>query len=188
MSLGFNPEHVAIVLMQPNIPENIGAAARAMCNLGLRRLILVDPPRCDLTRVCKTATGPALDIVEEMEVFGRLEEALAEFHFVVGTTARRGGERAVVHTPEAVARMLLPIARENRVALLFGPEDRGLTNEDLRFCHVLATIPTAGFASFNLAQAVLLVAYELWLAGPGTKVVGTVEMADAVVRELEEGS
>ncbi len=166
MSLGFDPEHVAIVLMQPNIPENIGAAARAMCNLGLRRLILVDPPRCDLTRVCKTATGPALDIVEEMEVFGRLEEALAEFHFVVGTTARRGGERAVVHTPEAVARMLLPIARENRVALLFGPEDRGLTNEDLRFCHVLATIPTAGFASFNLAQAVLIFCWELFQAEP----------------------
>ena len=68
MTSAVNLANVAVVLVQPNISENIGAAARAMCNMGLRRLIVVDPPRCDLARVCKMATGPALDVIEDMEV------------------------------------------------------------------------------------------------------------------------
>ncbi len=157
-----NLANVAIVLVQPNISENIGAAARAMCNMGLRRLLVVDPPRCDLTRVCKMATHAALDVVEEMEVFAGLEEALGEFSYVVGTTARLGGQRQVIGNPARLAEMLAPISAENQVAILFGPEDRGLTNEDLRFCHSVATIPTADFSSLNLAQAVMVVCYELF--------------------------
>ena len=78
MAAKVNPANIAIVLVQPNISENIGAAARAMCNMGLRRLILVNPPRCDLSRVCKMATHAALDVVEEMEVYAGLPEALRE--------------------------------------------------------------------------------------------------------------
>ena len=154
--------NIAIVLVQPNISENIGAAARAMCNMGLRRLIVVDPPRCDLTRVCKMATQAALDVVEEMEVYATLGEALREFSYVVGTTARLGGQRQVIRTPDRLAEKLVSLAAENRVAILFGPEDRGLTNEDLRFCHSVTTIPTADFSSLNLAQAVMVVCYELF--------------------------
>jgi tRNA/rRNA methyltransferase len=80
----------------------------------------------------------------------------------VGTTARRGGERQVVGSPGRLAEMLVPISAENRIAILFGPEDRGLTNEDLRLCHTLATIPTADFSSLNLAQAVMVISYELF--------------------------
>lgn len=170
MAVMVNPANIAIVLVQPNISENIGAAARAMCNMGLRRLIVVDPPRCDLTRVCKMATHAALDVVEEMEVFPRLDEALRGFGYVVGTTARRGGQRQVIRSPARLAEMLVPISTENQVAILFGPEDRGLTNEDLRFCHSVATIPTADFSSLNLAQAVMVVCYELFrtrLEAPG---------------------
>jgi tRNA/rRNA methyltransferase len=162
MAAHINPANIAIVLVQPNISENIGAAARAMCNMGLRRLILVNPPRCDLTRVCKMATHVALDVVEEMEVYAGLPEALREFSYVVGTTARLGGERQVVGSPARLAEMLVPISAENRIAILFGPEDRGLTNEDLRLCHTLATIPTADFSSLNLAQAVMVICYELF--------------------------
>jgi tRNA/rRNA methyltransferase len=162
MAVKINPANIAIVLVQPNISENIGAAARAMCNMGLRRLILVDPPRCDLTRVCKMATQAALDVVEEMEVFAELAEALRDFTYVVGTTARLGGQRQVIRTPGRLAEMLVPIAADNPVAIIFGPEDRGLTNEDLRFCHAVATIPTAQFSSLNLAQAVMVVCYELF--------------------------
>jgi tRNA/rRNA methyltransferase len=161
MAAAVNLANVAIVLVQPNISENIGAAARAMRNMGLQRLIVVDPPRCDLTRVCKMATQAALDVVEEMEICADLPEALREFAYVVGTTARLGGQRQVISTPARLAEMLVPIAAENPVALLFGPEDRGLTNEDLRFCHAVATIPTAGFSSLNLAQAVMIFCYEL---------------------------
>jgi tRNA/rRNA methyltransferase len=162
MAVTVNRANVAIVLVQPNISENIGAAARAMCNMGLRRLIVVDPPRCDLTRVCKMATQAALDVVEEMEVFSGLAEALRDFSYVVGTTARRGGQRQITRTPSRLAEMLVSISAENQVALLFGPEDRGLSNADLRFCHALATIPTADFSSLNLAQAVLVFCYELF--------------------------
>jgi len=162
MAATVNLANIAIVLVQPNISENIGAAARAMCNMGLRRLIVVDPPRCDLTRVCKMATQAALDVVEEMEVHADLSEALREFAYVVGTTARLGGQRQVIGTPARLAEMLVPIAAENPVAILFGPEDRGLTNEDLRLCHAVATIPTAEFSSLNLAQAVMIFCYELF--------------------------
>ena len=162
MPVKINLANIAIVLVQPNISENIGAAARAMCNMGLRRLVLVDPPRCDLTRVCKMATHAALDVVEEMEVFSGLDEALRGFSYVVGTTARMGGQRQVIGSPARLAEMLVPISAENQVAILFGPEDRGLTNEDLRFCHSAATIPTADFSSLNLAQAVMVVCYELF--------------------------
>jgi len=162
MAVTVSLANIAIVLVQPNISENIGAAARAMCNMGLRRLIVVDPPRCDLTRVCKMATQAALDVVEEMEVFSGLDEALRGFSYVVGTTARMGGQRQVIGSPARLAEMLVPISAENQVAILFGPEDRGLTNEDLRFCHSAATIPTADFSSLNLAQAVMVVCYELF--------------------------
>ena len=133
-----------------------------MCNMGLRRLIVVDPPRCDLTRVCKMATHAALDVVEAMEVFTDLSEALRQFTYGVGTTARLGGQRQVISSPARLAEMLIPISADNPIAILFGPEDRGLTNEDLRFCHSVMTIPTADFSSLNLAQAVMVVCYELF--------------------------
>jgi tRNA/rRNA methyltransferase len=159
-----NPDHIAIVLVEPQIPENIGAAARAMNNMGIRRLILVKPERCDLTRILRMATGTSIDIVEEMEFFEDLDEALASFHYVVGTTARTGSQRPSLTNPRDLAQTLIPIAHDNHVAILFGPEDRGLSNEHLRRCHTIATIPTAQFASLNLAQAVMIFCYDIFLA------------------------
>lgn len=154
--------NIAIVLHRPRYPENIGAAARAMRNMGIKSLIVVDPLNRDLTRVLKMATHAASDVVEEMQVFDTLEEALAPFHFVVGTTARLGRQRAVIESPDALAQRVMPIAKNNRVAVLFGPEDRGLTNEDIRRCQWLVNIPTDAFASLNLAQAVMIVCYEFF--------------------------
>jgi len=159
-----NLDHIAVVLVEPQIPENIGAVARAMNNMGIRRLILVNPERCDLTRILRMATGTSIDIVEEMEVFGDLNEALASFHYVVGTTARIGSQRPSLTNPRDLAQTLIPISHHNRVAILFGPEDRGLSNDHLRPCHTIATIPTAQFASLNLAQAVMIFCYDLFLA------------------------
>ncbi len=159
-----NLDHMAIVLVEPQIPENIGAVARAMNNMGIRRLILVKPERCDLSRILRMATGTSIDIVEGMEVFEDLTKALASFHYVVGTTARIGAQRPSLTNPRDLAQELISISRNNYVALLFGPEDRGLSNEHLRPCHTIATIPTAEFASLNLAQAVMIVCYELFLA------------------------
>jgi tRNA/rRNA methyltransferase len=161
-------ENVAIVLHQPRFPENIGAAARAMRNMGIRQLMVVTPENCDLTKVLRMATHAAMDVVEEMECFDSLAEALAPFSYVVGTTARLGGKRPVVASPGVLAEKLISITEQNRIAILFGPEDRGLTNEEIRFCHELVNIPTADFSSLNLAQAVMVMCYELFNAGRET--------------------
>jgi tRNA/rRNA methyltransferase len=157
-----NLDNLAVVLHRPRIPENIGATARAMCNMGIKQLIVVDPRNCDLTRVCKTATHGALDVVENMEQGTSLKTALGPFNYVVGTTARLGGQRRRVRRPGQLAREIASVSAENRVALLFGPEDRGLTNEDIRLCHGLVNIPTASFSSLNLAQAVMILCYEMF--------------------------
>jgi tRNA/rRNA methyltransferase len=158
-------DHIAVVLHRPRFPENIGAAARAARNMGISRLVIVEPDDCDLTRILRMATHAAVDVVENMEVFSDLRTALRPFGYVVGTTARLGGERQEVRTPREMAATLLPICDNNEVALLFGPEDRGLTNADLRLCHTLVTIPSSDFSSLNLAQAVMILCYEIFLAG-----------------------
>ena len=156
--------NVRIVLHRTRFPENIGAAARAMRNMGFARLSLVQPENFVAERVRRMATHVAADVVDGSVRCESLAEALADCQYVVGTTARLGGERQVVSTPEAAARRLLTLSRNNQVAVVFGPEDRGLTNEELRACHTLINIPTADFASLNLAQAVMVVCYALFTA------------------------
>ncbi len=157
-------ENIAIVLHRPQIPENIGAAARAMRNMGLRRLIVVAPENFDLSRVRMMATHGGQEIVEAMARCDDLPEALGPFNFVACTTARLGGQRRTVLSPADLAENLIPLSRENRIAIVFGPEDRGLSNEDIRYSHYLVNIPTAEFSSLNLAQAVMVVCYELFKA------------------------
>jgi tRNA/rRNA methyltransferase len=99
-----------------------------------------------------------------MEVFEDLKTALDPFHYVAGTTARVGSRRRAIPDPRKLAETLIPISQHNRIALLFGPENWGLTNAELRLCHALVNIPTAGFASLNLAQAVMILCYEVFLA------------------------
>ena len=163
-----NPDHIAIFLVEAQIPENIGSVARAMNNMGLTRLVLVNPSNCDLSRVLKTATGSSIDLVENMEVYDDLIEAMGPFQYVVGTTARLGAHRPAMTNPRRLAMELIGISQNNRVAILFGPEDRGLSNEQLRYCHTIATIPTARFSSLNLAHAVMIVCYELFTTGTAT--------------------
>jgi tRNA/rRNA methyltransferase len=164
MSAKVNLSHIGIILLDPQIPENIGSAARAMSNMGLQRLAVVRPKNCDLSKVLKTATGPSWSVVEEMEVFDDLKSALAPFHFLAGTTARLGSLRPALTIPRLLARDLIPLSQENQIGLLFGPEDRGLSNEELRYCHTIVNIPTAGFSSLNLAQAVMILCYEISVA------------------------
>ena len=160
-----NLDHVTVVLQKPRYPENIGSAARAMCNMGIGQLRVVAPENFDLAKIQALATHAAADVVDRIERFEDLGTALAPFQYVVGTTARTGGQRRVIDSPARLARELIAISRENQVALVFGPEDRGLTNEDTRLCHSLVTIPTADFSSLNLAQAVMVLCYELARAG-----------------------
>ena len=154
-------DNIHIVLQRPRYPENIGSAARAMCNMGIRHLSVVSPENFDLERVAKLATHVAGGIVAGIQLHSDLSEALQDFSYVVGTTARLGKQRQVIQSPEKLAQQLGELSQNNRVAVLFGPEDRGLSNEDLRLCHALVNIPTAGFSSLNLAQAVMVICYAL---------------------------
>jgi tRNA/rRNA methyltransferase len=158
-------EKVAVVLFRPRLAENIGAAARAACNMGLSRLLVVNPQDLDPERMARMATGAAAHILAGMEVHEDLAQALAPFQYVVGTTARRGGVRQELLSPRELAARLVELSFRNDVALLFGPENWGLTNEELAFCHALVTIPTAACPSLNLAQAVMVLAYEIFMAG-----------------------
>ena len=162
MSEKINLNNITIVLHKPRYSENIGAAARAMCNMGIDRLIVVEPKSYDLYKVLKLATHVASNVIEKSKICANLKDALAPYNYVVGATARLGGQRQVIHTPSKLAQMLIPISIENQIAILFGPEDRGLSNEDIRLCHELVNIPTAKFASLNIAQAVMIICYEIF--------------------------
>lgn len=186
-----NLDNMAVVLHRPKYPENIGASARAALNMGFSRLIVVDPRDCDLTRVLKMATHFAADLVEAMEVFEDLETALAPFQYVVGSTARVGRRRPTVSDPRKLAETLIPISQDNLVALVFGPENWGLTNAELRLCHALVTIPTAEFASLNVAQAVMILCYEILLASREdtpdfTPRLATCQELEAMYSQLKE--
>ena len=159
-----NLDNIAVVLNEPHYPENIGAAVRAARNMGISRFLVVNPAEFDLARILKMATCHAEDLVSAIEVHERLEDALKPFQYVVGTTARMGSRRQFVRNPRQLAVELVPISRKNRIALLFGPEASGLANEHLRYCDALVTIPTAEFSSINLAQAVMIMVYELFTA------------------------
>jgi tRNA/rRNA methyltransferase len=157
-------EKVAVVLFRPRLPENIGAAARAMCNMGLKRLVVVAPEDPDRQRMAMMATGPGERLLEDMVVHDELAPALAPFQYIVGTTARLGGVRLEYATPREMAVRVVEVSQHNEVALLFGPENFGLTNEELPFCHALVHIPTGDCSSLNLAQAVMVLAYEIFTA------------------------
>jgi tRNA/rRNA methyltransferase len=164
-----NPDHISIVLHRPKNSENIGAAARAARNMGIGSLIVVAPENYDLDRVRKMATHEAEDTVNLIQIKDDLKEALSSFTYVAATTARLGKQRMDILTPSQAAVKLAALSENNRTAVLFGPEDRGLTNEDLRFCHALINIPTSDFSSLNLAQAVAIICYEIFNAGTHLK-------------------
>ena len=144
-------EQLFIVLVRPRQSGNIGAAARAVANHGLGGLVLVDPPAFDPDRARWMAPG-AHDVVNAARIVGSVEEAVAPARLVIGTTARRRRWDWPVWGPDEVAAEVF--GDPAPTAILFGPEDAGLSNEDLSLCHAALSLPTAEHASLNLAQAV----------------------------------
>lgn len=155
---------VSIVLLGPKYPENIGSAARAALTMGIGQLLVVGSPLTPQAReqAMKTATHHAAHLVEGICYREQLAACLADFTLVVGATARRGRQRLPLAAPAQLAELLGPTLAQGPVALLFGPEDKGLANQDLDCCGLVVTIPTADqFTSLNLAQAVMIICYEL---------------------------
>ncbi|MDE7240722.1 RNA methyltransferase [Desulfovibrio sp.] len=151
-----------VVLVRTRFPENIGMAARACANMGCGRLCLVAPERWELEKARPLATPKGLPLLERIRVVRSLAEAVAESTLVMGTTARLGGwRRSVLAADQAGVTAAGALRAGERVSLVFGSEDRGLSNEEVLLCQRLVTIPTDGEASsLNLAQAVLILLYE----------------------------
>jgi tRNA/rRNA methyltransferase len=181
--------NIRIVLVQPRGGANVGAAARAMKNMGLDDLVLVRPA---IVRQfwSKAMAVHAEEVLSRARRYDALGDAVADCGLVVGTTCRGGLYRRAAEAPRAAAPRIVAAARSNRVALVFGPEDHGLDNEDLKLCQQLITIPTSpGYASLNLAQAVVVCAYELRLAAGAdattTPVLATAERVEFMFQRLQ---
>lgn len=151
-----------VVLVRPQLGENVGTVARAMRNFGLDRLRLAAPECGWPNAKAVVAASGAHDVLGRAELFPSTRAAVADLEHVFATTARGRDMRIPVLTAEAAAaEMARLVATGRAVGILFGPERTGLENEDLLLADALVTIPTApDFASLNLAQAVLILAYE----------------------------
>jgi len=159
-----------VILVEPQLGENIGAAARAMANFGLARLRLVRPRQAWPSAKARMMATGAIRILDAAEVYDAVEGAIADCSFVVATTARAHDQaKPVIGAAEAAAAMAPRIAAGETVAVLFGRERNGLHNDEVALADRIVTLPVnPAFASLNLAQAVVIVAYEWFkVAGGG---------------------
>jgi len=156
--------NVVIVLDEPKDVVNIGGVLRVMMNTGLSRLRLVNPDPYDPRRVDGIAHR-SREVFAATETYACLADAVADATYVVGTSARARAAQTNAVRPRSAAPGIIERAAAGPVAVLFGREDRGLTNEGLDLCHEVVVIPTnEEFSSLNLAQACLVICYELLLA------------------------
>jgi TrmH family RNA methyltransferase len=173
---------IRIVLVDTSHPGNIGATARAMKNMGLHDLSLVRPRSFPDPEALARASG-ADDVLNAARVQARLEDAIADCGLVIGTSSRQRHLRWDLHEPRDMAPQIVSASSTGPVAIVFGSERFGLTNEELALCNLLVTIPTGTeYASLNVAMAVQIIAYELWLArraGPPAQLPRDVPLASA---------
>ena len=156
---------IRIVLVGTTHPGNIGAVARAMKNMGLSDLRLVNPKYFPHEDATARASG-ASDVLERAVVTETLADAIGDCVYVAGASARARSINWPSMGPRDCAERMIRESAHGKVACVFGPEKNGLNNEDLDLCHTLLTIPTdPGFSSLNLGMAVQVVTYELRVAG-----------------------
>jgi tRNA/rRNA methyltransferase len=170
-------DNISIILVDTKTPANIGAVARCMMNTGLSRLILVDPPSDRNNEAQRLAAGAGA-ILAAAQTYDSLEKAVADHHLVIGTSRHKGKQRKNMRSPRVQAERVIPLLAHNKAAILFGNEVNGLTNQDLALCHELIAIPSAdAFPSLNLSHAVMIVAYELFLAAGASPALSQTALA-----------
>jgi TrmH family RNA methyltransferase len=156
-------DNIRIVLVEPQVPGNVGAASRAMKNMGLSRLVLVKPWFLGHPQARYMAHGSE-DVLDSAEVFETLAEAVKDSVLVAGATRRMRTSTPFVN-PKKAAQAILESTVSGPVSILFGREDRGLLNEELKACQMFVAIPSSKeHPSLNLSQAVMVMAYELFAA------------------------
>ncbi|MEZ4599267.1 MAG: RNA methyltransferase [Syntrophotaleaceae bacterium] len=157
-----NFENLTVILVEPQGPLNIGAVCRAMMNFGFSDLRLVRPQVDHLVEDARRMAVKATPLLERATLYPGLEKALEDCHFAFGTTRRFGKYREDFLHPDESAKLLLPLLKKGRVALVFGREDKGLHTAELDLCQRLLTIPTSNaLPSMNLAQSVTVCLYEV---------------------------
>ena len=183
-------DNISIVLVEPQSPGNVGMVCRAMKNMGLFNLRLVNPCSLDHPEALKFAVS-ARDLLDSAEIYADLASALADTPLSVATTRRHGKYRQEIFTPKEIVARFSADSGENRQAIVFGREDSGLTTDEVSLCRWQATIPTAGeFGSLNLSQAVLIFCYE-YLEGmqsasiPSQRVLAPGESLEAMYQQME---
>ena len=156
--------NIRVILVRPRGSGNIGSVARAMKNVGAKELAIVGSARTQ-SYWAKAMAVHGRDILSAAQFYSSIRAAIADCTLVVGTTCRTGLYRRHSQTPREVAPVLAGAASTGKVALLFGPEDHGLSNKDLEHCQQLITIPTqSDYPSLNVAQAAVICLYEIYLA------------------------
>ncbi|MBI2412780.1 MAG: RNA methyltransferase [Deltaproteobacteria bacterium] len=157
--------NISIVLVEPQSPGNVGSVARAMKNTGFSDLVLINP--CDhsadaaLSMACN-----AFDILKGARVFKTLDDYAAEPGVIVATTRRMGRTRYPILTIQEATEKILELSAGNNVAVLFGREDRGLHNDEVKLADILVEIPThEDYPSLNLSSAVLIFCWQVFTAG-----------------------
>jgi len=184
-------DNVVIILAGTKHPGNIGSAARAMANMGIGRLVLA-APRCEINEEARRMAKAGTCVLDAARIYPSLPDAVAELHILFGTTGKIGGYRSNTATPRRLAPKILDQAAKQTVGILFGPEDTGLVDEDLRLCQFLIRIPASRQAgSINLAQAVMVISYELMLGSlvhkPGNSLrLASLEQTEAMYTQLQE--
>ena len=157
-------ENITLVLHEPKYGGNVGSVLRCAKNMGFPQIFVVGTKDLNREEMAMMATKEAAHLIDHIQYYDTLKEALGNFQYVVGTTARIGAGRGPIVTPREMAKKIVEVSQENKVALVFGSEDKGLANEDIRLCHLLVTIPTAEFKSLNLSHAVMIICYEIFIA------------------------
>lgn len=157
-----NLNNIKIILVETTHPGNVGAAARAMKNMCLEELVLVNP-QCPVGQIAFARSSGAHSVLDNMQRYDTLKEAVADCHVVFGTSARIRSMPMPFVTPEQACEEINNKEDGLKVAMVFGREHSGLTNEEMDCCHYAVTIPTnEQFSSLNIAAAVQVVCYELF--------------------------
>jgi TrmH family RNA methyltransferase len=156
--------NIYFILVEPQTPGNIGASARALKTMGFKNLLLVNP--CEInSSEARWMAHASEDILEKAVLHANLEEALSDKHFVAAATQRERSSHLPYFNPRQLAERIISISTSHKIAIVFGRETSGLTNDELSLCHAVTTIPAhTRHPSLNLAQAVMLYTYELYQA------------------------
>lgn len=177
--------NISVILVKTIHPGNIGSVVRAMKNMGMKDLVLIDPCEFDHEETKKMSVGDDL-ILKKVKVHDDLKEVLRAFQWTVATTRRDRRRFSHGMSPEEIAKKIWSFSGSERVALVFGPEDRGLSNQDLSLCQAVSTIDAAPLnPSLNLAQAVMVYLYQIYQARPRSRQRRVSEKEWAGVREME---